>query len=266
MRIVDCDLAWGIPLVTCPEGSEGNGLVGAGRGKAWRVPMAKDDARDDVRPCGGFRDGFASAVVVSEESEAVAIGSVFFRTPEEDWSAGGSGLVAGLRVPGGSVLTSDDAARGLLEGVWYRGKADSLRALLLEPRGGATSGKSFKGFEAVPCGLEAARSGVSARCSVLGCRCASFLSEDSDDPVVCKLSVWVAGCEAGVAPCSTTRMLESAELEDWPCSSLESASGDVGLSLLSDGRASIEAFVRGSVEDDWEVRFSPLRGAADAEG
>lgn len=84
--------------------------------------MAKDDVRDGAGPCAASCGDLTSIAGGLVEPEVVATapeltGSVSFRSLKEDLFDDGSGFVAGCTVSDASCLTSDDAARDLLEGV-----------------------------------------------------------------------------------------------------------------------------------------------------
>lgn len=135
-------------------GSDGRGLVGAGRGNAFNVPNDNESGRILVLSCEA--ESFVASSIDSVVAEELAQDA---RVSEHFGSASLTGASTRVSV---DFFGSSEALRALSEctvpeldardagdavvfsTVWYRGIDEFLHATLLDFRGGATSGKSFK--------------------------------------------------------------------------------------------------------------------------
>lgn len=134
-------------------GTEGRGLVGAGRGNACSVPRDNESGRIVVSSWEAESFEAFTADSASEEVAQGARASGYFRSavltgasmkPSDDF-LGLSGTLDSLSEgPIRGLATGDAGDAVVFSIIWYRGMDEFLHGPLLDVRGGATSGKSFK--------------------------------------------------------------------------------------------------------------------------
>ena len=201
-------------------GSEGRGLVGAGRGNACSVPRDNESGLIAVSSweagsLGVFSTDSASVEEVAQGVRALGrFGSASltgaFIKPSDDFP-GSSGTLGSLsNGPIRGLGTGDVGDDVVFSIIWYRGIDEFLQGPLLDVRGGAISGKSFKVGD----------KGVTLRTEDCSDWFRFWISRDdlgSDSVLFPPTDVLIVPCETGA-----TRAHNSAELDGrWICSPID---------------------------------------------